>query len=411
MSSPWKSNTANLVIDQPLPAVVEEVLRSIEGLTGDEKAAQNHTPRTLVQADEVVQFGALAFAFDDPASALASNRPLEGFRPAVYRLYLACARARLDFVNHHTVTETWQADPPEKPSKSLFIALVYLHNLWVLCTDDHAGLPGLYQDKTILDFYEPMYAFPRALHAHQKPLHLDDLITLHAVVLRFLSLYQERLAPTEGTARFEDPLHQYATMRSQHPMPLLLLDQLVALSPLSRLWLLPEAPLHVDTTWAGVGRWARGCEALFTRAARPLLMMLADYLIFTLFRPATREAEDDDWKSRYQMHPRLDALHLFNQFLERTQARYGLHPVYVDFRVLCCYYFYQSSLLLAADNNRWGQAEAIITFIEHCRWISKPTRTAPPPQDTLDHTLHRMRTRLTEAAFDEQCRGVLEQWE
>ena len=416
MNTPWKTNAPSLVINQPLPAVVEEVMRSIEGLTGNDEAAAYHTPTTLVQADEVARFGVLAFAFDDPATTLASNRPLEGFRPEVYRLYLACARARLDVLNRYTVAETWPTLPPEQPTAGLFIALVYLHNLWVLCTDQHAGFAGLYRDKSILDFYEPLYAFPEALHAQPQPLHLDDVVTLHAAVLRFLAIYDARLAPNQETAHFEDPLRQYMMMQNRHPVLLLLLDQLIALSPLTRFWLLPAAPLHVDAAWAGVSRWAKGCEPLFSRAARPLLITLVDYLIFTLFQPTTRESDDEDWKSRYQMQPRLEALHLFNQFLERSQARYGLHPVYVDFRVLCCYYFYQSSLLLAAENDRRrrrvGEADPVSTFLRHCRWISQQDRPSPlPPTDALDATLQRMRTRLTEAAFDEQCRGVLEQWE
>jgi hypothetical protein len=416
MTPPWTKPPPPVAIDRSLPAVRDDVLRSIEGLTGDDDAAAHHTPTTLVQADEVVRFGVLAFAFDDPATALASNRRPGGFRPEVYRLYLACARARLDFLNRYTLSEPAPAAPPGPPSNGVFVALVYLHNLWVLCTDDHAGLQGLYRDKSILGFYEPLYAFPDALHAAQASFHLDDLITVHAAVLRFLAIYGTRLLPPQEAARFEDPLRCYAAMRSHHPVLLLLLDQLIALSPLSRLWFLPHAPLHVDAGWAGVDRWATGCQALFSRAARPLLMILADYLIFTIFRPTTREADEDDWKSRYRMQPRPDALAAFNQFLEHSQARYGVHPAYVDFRLLCSYYFYQSGLLPAAENycrSPHGRAdEAVLAFLEHSRWIGRPEQTAPPaPGDLLATTLHHMRIRLQEAAFDGQCRLLLEQWE
>ena len=408
-----KKSPARTVGGTALPAVVGEVLRSIDGLTGDGEAAAQHTPKTLVRVDEVGQFGVLAFAFDDPAMALASTRRLDGFRPEVYRLFLACTRARLDFLNRYTVAETWDAAPPTRPSKALFIALVYLHNLWALCTDEHAGLQGLYRDKSILGFYEPLYAFPEAFHAHQQTLRFDDLVTLHAALLRFLEIYGTRMLPGEAPAHFEDPLRLYTAMQSRHPVLLLMLDQLIALSPLSRLWFLPHSPLHTDTAWAGIGRWAEGSAALFSRTARPLLTTLADYLVFSIFQPTTHETDGDDWKSQYQMQPHIDALRPFNQFLARTQALYGKYPAYIDFRVLCCYYFYQSSLLIAAENylrgRRGREADAVITFLWHCRWISRPERPASSPgADALAATLHRMQSRLKEAAFDEQCRRLVE---
>ena len=411
MDSLWKKRPPRTATDASLTAAVEEVRRSIEGLTGDDDAAAQHTPTTLIRIDEVRRFGVLAFAFDDPAMAMASNRPLDGFRPEAYRLFLACTRARLDFLNRYTIAETWYAVSPIQPSNALFVALVYLHNLWVLCTDEHAGLHGL--DKSILGFYEPLYAFPEALHAHRTPLHLDDLVTLHAAVVRFLEIYGARLLPPRQSARFEDPLRLYAALQSHHPLLLLLLDQLIALSPLSRLWFLPQSPLHVDAAWSPVRRWAEGCEALFSRPARPLLTTLADVLIFSILHPTTREAEDDHWKDRYQIDPHGDALTTFNQFLDRTEVLYDEQPAYVDFRLLCCYYAFQSNVLIAAENylrgRRGPDAEALVRFIQHCRWISAPERLRPSPSGgPLDATVNRMRTRLREARFDEQCRGVLE---
>ncbi len=413
MNPLWKKSPPQTALDASLVAAVEEVRRSIEGLTGDDEAAAHHMPKTLVRVDDVEQFGVLAFAFDDPAMAMASNRPLDGFRPEVYRLFLACARARLDFLNRYTVAETWDAATPTRPSKAVFTALVYLHNLWVLCTDEHAGLQGLYRDKSIIGFYEPLYAFPESIHAQRPSFRFDDLVIIHAAVLRFLEIYGARLMPIGEPSHFEDPLRLYAAMRSRHPVLLLMLDQLIALSPLSRLWFLPGGPPYFDAAWADARRWAEGCASLFSRAARPLLMTLADYLVFTLFQPTTREADGDDWKSRYQMQPRLDALRLFNQFLAHTEVLYSKYPAYVDFRVLCCYYFYQSSLPIAAENYLRGrqarEAGGVLTFLQHCRWIAEPERPAPAPGgDTLDATLRRMRTRLIEADFDEQCRRLLE---
>ncbi len=371
MPLPWKKSPPRATVDVSLVATADDVWRSIEGLTGDDEAAAQHTPKTLVRVDEVERFGVLAFAFDDPAMALASSRPLDGFRPEVYRLFLACARARLDFLNRHTLARRWDAAPPTRPSRALFIALVYLHNLWVLCTDRHAGLSGLYRDKSILDFYAPLYAFPEALHAQRQPFRFDDLVTLHAALLRFLEIYGTLLPPVPRPARFEDPLHRYAAMQNRHPLLLLLLDQLIALSPLSRLWFLPLAPLHVDAAWAGVDRWAEGCASLFSRLARPLLATLADYLVFSIFQPSTREDNDGDWTSRTQTKPRLEALHTFNQFLDHSQARYAKYPAYVDFRVLCCYFFHQSGLLIAAENylrdRRGREANAVTTFLQQCR--------------------------------------------
>ena len=413
MNSLWKKRPLPAATDASLMAAVEEVRRSIEGLTGDDEMAAHHTPTTLVRIDEVGQFGVLAFAFDDPAMAMASNRPIDGFRPEAYRLFLACTRARLDFLNRYTLAETWYAVSPVQPSNALFVALVYLHNLWVLCTDEHAGLRGL--DKSILDFYEPLYAFPETVHAHRTPFHLDDLVTLHAAVVRFLEIYAARLLPPRAPARFEDPLRLYAAMQNRHPLLLLLLDQLIALSPLSRLWFLPHTPLHVDAAWSHVRRWAEGCGALFSRPARPLLTTLADLLVYAILRPTTRETSDDDWQDRYQIHPRLDALMAFNQFLDRTEVFYEEQPAYVDFRLLCCYYAYQSNVLIASENylrgRRGPEADAVVRFIQHCRWISAPERPLPTPSGgPLDATLNHMRTRLREAGFEEQCRGVLEGW-
>jgi len=98
MNTFWKKRAPQAAVGASLVAMRDEVWRSIEGLTGDDEASAHHTPKTLVRVDDVGRFGALAFAFDDPAMALASSRPLDGFRPEVYRLFPACARARLGFL-------------------------------------------------------------------------------------------------------------------------------------------------------------------------------------------------------------------------------------------------------------------------------------------------------------------------
>jgi hypothetical protein len=397
-------------------AMLSEIMESVVFLTGAGEAPNpQRLPHTFVTAADFERFGLSSFAFESPYDALATKTPLHGqaFRAEFCKLALACAFARLQLLRQYTLVETphfW----PYLPSRELVVGLVYLHNLLVLCREQPAGLTAM-AEKSILNFFDPFHEFCEALAAKDFVWNLGDIIALHAAVLNFLSIYAGASLVEVKLERdvHRRPLQIYNVMRQKHPLILMLLEQLLEFSPLSRFWFLAAGPFHFEENGA---KWFAQSRALFCREALPVLSSLADYLVSAIFRPRSKDGAEP---GGYRVDVNALALRSLAAFFQAGETAAKKNNYVVYFRILFCYYMYESHVLEGLADFIASRPAArpsgpleensppaiLKNFLASCALANKTSgcaaRTDHP--DSWQDFVRSALQRLQDGQFDEKC--------
>jgi hypothetical protein len=342
----------NSAVDDP---VREELLRSIFYLTGY-KVDAIWQPSRLIHADECMQPAMLLYAFKEfkkQNTFFEKGYMPTGYSPGILDVVYAFHCARASFLNTHTVAQGANLADPRSPSPVLFTATVYLHNCAILGTHaefDNSSL-GI---KQFIAINESMRTFHTILKKQTEIVTADDVITLHAVVIKFLRFYQDRVlrGALAGKDRplFYRPTDAYLQLRTHNIFLSLLIEQLVRFSPISRMWFIPAVPYHFPEQ---AGEWERLSLPFMGTEMTPLLMSLGDYLAslfsdFELWRnwAALFNWQEREWQERYAR-----ALMIILDFLKMGTEQDNPKEGMIFFRSFFLYYLLRQKFMKTLDEN------------------------------------------------------------
>lgn len=388
--------------------ILKEIMNSILRITRF-KEGQNSRfmPKTFIRVQDFEQYGLLNFAFNNPYDSLATRTPLSGFQPDFMTLAGACAYVHMEFFKRFTLIEK-PIYSQRVPSKYLIISFIYLHNLLIFCKKCNAGIDGMIR-KGITDFFSPFHEFYEYLK--NNVWQLDEIIILHASILNFFDIYAEQcLNQTKLLNEFHCRyLDIYQEMQEKDPLILVLIEQLIESSPLSRFWFIARSPFHFKEN---TQKWFDKCDSLFQRDALPLLIMLTDYLahsIFKLSQSYPEQPKSDAARFNIAFNP--FALKSVSEFLKISELAEKSNEYIIYFRLLIYYHLFQSHWLYKLKNSNIfadsdnKNCEILKEFLHTCTWMSSISRFSVNlrSSDKLKNRVLDLLNRVIIEKFGDQC--------